>query len=148
MEIVALKLQSSERGEKMSGFFNKVKQSVDAGITTFSAKSKETVEIIRLRNQVEKLQKQKRDEVEGLGTIVYAMFINNAFVQENVLNKCQSIAILDQEIDRIEEEIRLTQLRTLETINALKTDINCQNCGEAIPKETIFCTHCGTKVNL
>lgn len=129
-----------------ANLFDKVKQSLDTGLTTVSAKSKETVEVVKLRGQIKDLQLNRREALEGLGTMVYAMYSNGNFLQDRIDDKCKAIDAIDQEITAKENEIAAIQARTQSAIEATKSDMACPNCNTLIPKDSKFCTKCGSKI--
>jgi hypothetical protein len=126
----------------MSDLFDKVKQEIEKGISTVNIKSKEVLESLKIKKQVETLQEQAEIATAELGQMVYGMFIQSNLNQEKIEEKCQVILVLNRQLK--EKEIELNQLH-LETGAALGK-IYCINCKAEICEGTQFCGQCGEKV--
>lgn len=131
-----------------SNLFDKMKKSLDTSLTTVSAKSRETVEIIKLKGQIRDLQQRTKGELGNLGEMVYTMYKDDIFSREIIDNECRALLVIDEEIGSKEEEIEVIQIRTQSTIEATKTEIKCPSCNMSIPKGSKFCTRCSAKVEV
>lgn len=129
-----------------TNLFDKVKKSLDTGFTTVSAKSKETVEIVKLKSQIKDLHQRVREEQGNLGDMVYTMFKDDDFSKEIIDDKCRAILVIEQEIKIKEEEIVASQLRTQSAIEATKTEFICPRCSMSISKDSKFCPKCSLKI--
>lgn len=58
----------------MAEFLDKLKQSIDKGITTVGVKSKEMIETQRVRSQLSALEDKKKRTLEDLGVIFYTRY--------------------------------------------------------------------------
>jgi NADH pyrophosphatase NudC (nudix superfamily) len=153
----------------MAGFLEKIKEGIDKGVTTVTAKSKEVVETTQIRSQLRPLRKQKQDALRELGAAVYAMARRNEISEERIRDRCEGIGRLDDRIREKEEELRRLHQRTQEAIGhprAVRTCVcgakmyegmrYCPNCGRKAPEppagdagaraEEIVCSRCGTPV--
>ena len=129
----------------MADFFDKVKQGVGKGVTTVSVKSKEMLETSKLNSQIADIQKQRKEDLEELGNIVYTMFLKNAFDEERLRTRGVAIAVLDDQIKQKEKELLETRAKAQEALGRPKAVAVC-TCGAEIHEGTKFCGKCGAKV--
>lgn len=129
----------------MADFFERIKQSIEKGITFASVKSKELLEATKLKTHIQTLQEQKRITLEELGNIVYIMFIKEVSDENRIRKKCEAIRELDSQIKENEEELRQVHLKAQEALGKPKTIAVC-DCGAEIYKGAKFCRKCGKKI--
>lgn len=126
----------------MSDLFDKVRQEVEKGITAVNLKSRETVENVRIRLQIEDLQKQINTATTALGEAVYAMAAQQNFDQEQIRNQCAGITVLKNQLADKEKELEQIRIETGEALG--KT--YCSQCKTELTGNYRFCPQCGTKV--
>jgi predicted RNase H-like nuclease (RuvC/YqgF family) len=122
-------------------FYHKVKQEIEKGIATVSIKSKEVLEDIKIKKQVDALQDQIKTTKTELGQLVYSMFVDNSLDQSEINEKCKAITILKEKLT--EKEFELSQLH-VEAGEALGKTY-CQKCKTEIENGSRYCGNCGEK---
>lgn len=126
----------------MAEMFNKVKQGIGKSVSAVSIKSKEVLEGMKIKNQMDSLQKQINIAITELGQMVYSMFTQGNLDQAKIDEKCQSIVAIDQQLS--EKNLELTQLH-LETGEALGK-VYCGNCKAEVSPDSLYCGQCGQKM--
>jgi len=71
----------------MTDFFDKVKLGISKSVTTASVKSKELIEVTRLKSQIDTVRNQKRSSIEELGNIVYTMFLKEGIDEARIKDR-------------------------------------------------------------
>jgi len=122
--------------EKWHDAVEKVKVGIGKGLETVGSKSRELLEIAKIRRQIGKLQHQKDEAIEELGDLVYVMFTHETLDEEEVNAKCKPIETLDKDIKSLETTVRKLQSDAV---------VVC-GCGTSIPKGANFCLNCGKKL--
>ncbi|MCP8617281.1 zinc ribbon domain-containing protein [Salirhabdus salicampi] len=104
------------------------------GATNISKKTKDTVEINRLKMQNSSKEKEIKELYFEIGKIAYQKHIEEANVtfSENELT-------LFFQIDTLQHEINETELE-IARLNGKKL---CQSCGEYVINDIKFCSSCG-----
>lgn len=128
--------------------FDKVKQSLDKGITTVSVKSKELMESTKIKTEMETLKKKKISSLEELGSTVYVMVRKDQYNDEIVKEKCKIIAELDSQIDAKNEELKKLYVETQEALGQEVIVARCSNCFAPIVQGAKFCGGCGTQIDI
>jgi hypothetical protein len=126
----------------MADFLGKVKQGIDKGVTVVSVKSKEMMEVAKIKNQLGILRDQQGSAFFVLGEIVYQMYLQNGFNEEKIRNKCEMIALLASQIQ--EKEVNLKELH-LQAEVALGKSF-CATCASELPDGAMYCSSCGEKI--
>ena len=116
----------------MPEFLDKVKQGIARSVTTASVKSKELLDVAKLRNQISALEKVKRESIEELGRIAYAMHINGNIDVNAINNKGYSICRIDEQIQTLEDDIVRVQTESRQLLNENDGPGNCA-CGAPVP---------------
>lgn len=129
----------------MPEFLDKVKQGIARSVTTASVKSKELLDVAKLRNQISALEKVKRESIEELGRIAYAMHINGNIDVNAINNKGYSICRIDEQIQTLEDDIVRVQTESRQLLNENDGPGNCA-CGAPVTADMKFCSVCGQKV--
>ncbi len=125
----------------MAEFYQKVKQEIEKGISNVSIRSKEVLEDIKIKKQAENLEEQINISLRELGQEVYAMFIANLFNQEEIIQKCDSIAGLEHQLQEKKEELSLIHLQAGTALGKLY----CNNCKAKLTEGAQYCGQCGQK---
>src|SRR5262245_21287798 len=91
----------------MADFLDKLKEQVTAGITTVTTKSRVAVETTRLRSQIRRIAKEKREALAQLGTQAYQEVCERGHVeQDSIQEAVRRIQALDHSRKELEQEIR------------------------------------------
>lgn len=101
-------------------------------------KSKELMEISKLKVQIGKLELDRSGKFKELGKNVYISY------RDNIDNDDKSIAICG-EISQIEKQIHALEQ---EVIEKSAEKVTCSNCGNVISGEVTFCSKCGQQMKI
>ena len=133
----------------MADFFDKLKEQVTAGLTTVTTKSRVAVETTRLRSQIRRIAKEKREALAQLGTRAYQEICERGHLeQDRIQEAVQRIQALDHSIKDLEKEI--TRLEALEAATPWPVAGRGENpivtctCGASLPEGASFATHAGS----
>jgi predicted nucleic acid-binding Zn ribbon protein len=134
----------------MADFLDKLKEQVTAGITTVTTKSRVAVETTRLRSQIRRIAKEKREALAQLGTRAYQEICERGHLeQDRIQEAVQRIQALDHSIKDLEKEI--TRLEALDAATPWPAGggehpIATCTCGAPVPEGSKFCGTCGVNV--
>lgn len=128
----------------MTDFLDRLKQGVGKGVTTVTVKSKEALDVARLRSAIADSQNRKKTALEELGNIAYTMHLNGSFDDERLHAVSAAIADLDEEIQRKQSELAETHARAQEALGKPRPVGVCA-CGASIYERDKFCGRCGRK---
>ncbi len=126
----------------MAELFSKVKQEIEKGFSAVSVRSKEVLESMKIKKQVESLKEQMTNSTAELGRTVYFMYNQNNLDQTQISEKCAAISAIDKQLT--EKEAELKQLH-LESGEALGKSY-CTNCKAEVTEGFRFCSQCGAKI--
>jgi len=128
----------------MAEFFDKLKQGVGKGVTTVSVKSREMIEVSKIKSQVADIQQQKREALEELGSIAHTMLLKGALDEDRLRSRSAAISALDEQIQKKEDELTEIHGRAQEALGKPKPVAIC-DCGAEIYEGAKFCGKCGRK---
>jgi hypothetical protein len=126
----------------MADFLGKVKQGIDKGVTVVSVKSKEIMEVAKIKNQLGTLREEQERAFLILGENVYQMYMQNGFNEEKIRTKCEMITLLGSQIQ--EREVNLAQLHLRAEVALGKSF--CTFCMAELSVGAVFCSRCGEKI--
>src|SRR5262245_34175594 len=90
----------------MADFFSRVKEQVEAGITTVTTKSRVVVETTRLRRQMGKIAQERKEALAQLGAWVYQEMGQRGQVDPEGLREAVArIQTLDRAVEEQRQEI-------------------------------------------
>lgn len=126
----------------MVDLLDKVKHGIDKGVNTVSIKSKELIDITRLKNQISALEEQVKKASRELGEAVYKMYLQEELDNTKIIDKCSDIASLETQVKEKEEELKQTRQKAQEAMGKNF----CSNCDGELPEHAKYCSECGQKV--
>ena len=126
----------------MNDFLVKVKQGIDKGVTAVSVKSKEMVEVAKIKNQLSILKGQQESAFFLLGETVYQMYLQNGFNEEKVRAKCEMIALLSSQIHEKEVDLKQLHVKAEEALGKAF----CAVCESELSERAMYCSNCGEKI--
>jgi hypothetical protein len=129
----------------MPGFFDKVKEGIDKGVSTASAKSKELIETQQVKAKIGELEDQKRAALEDLGSLVYRMVQNDSFEPDPIKSKAEAITALGAQIAEKEEDLRQIRVRSEASPAGKPVGLVVCECGTTLAEGAKFCPNCGKK---
>ena len=139
-----MRRENGIEGAIMAEFFDKVKKGVIKGVSTASVKSKEILEVTRLKSRINTVQSQKSSAIEELGNIVYTMLLKGAIDEVRINEKGSAILKFDNQIKDLESEIVQVQNSSRESLGMLASIGKCV-CGADLYEDIKFCGACGKK---
>jgi hypothetical protein len=134
----------------MADFLDKLKEQVTAGITTVTTKSRVAVETTRLRSQMRRIAKEKREALAQLGTRAYQEICERGHLEQGSIQEVvRRLQALDRSMKELEQEIR--RLEALEAATPWPAGggehpIATCTCGAPVPEGSKFCGTCGVNV--
>jgi hypothetical protein len=128
----------------MKDIFEKVKDKVDEGISSLTTKSKEAIELAKLRSQFRQLEKDKDEKLKELGLLVYEMVRMDIFSEQKIKQVCPAIGEIDRQLVMTETEIRRIS-EASSTGSAIFLG-QCE-CGAGLTANQKFCASCGRDVS-
>ena len=131
----------------MPEFLDKVKQGIAKSVMTASVKSKELLDVAKLRNQISALEKVRREAVEELGRTVYTLYLNDNLDENIIRSKGYSITQIDEQIQTLEDDIVRVQTEARRSLNEKDASGKCA-CGAPVTVDMKFCGVCGQKVEI
>ena len=137
-----------------SDLFTKLRYGLNKGLRIVNIRSKEAYETLKIKNQIQKLTKKRRRNIEDVGNAVYRMFKhNNKFNEESIRLKCMDISSIEDEIEERQEELRVVHLNAQKELGNLKSlakpvVIGKCECGAELYAGAKFCATCFKKVEL
>ena len=123
-------------------FFDKMKDGISKGIDTIGAKGKELMEETQAQLQISSLRDKRKESLEDLGELAYALFQKGALPDEGAKAVCETIAALDRQIAAKRAE--LAHDGTSAVPAAGSAPVKCE-CGEEHAAGVKFCPACGKK---
>jgi NADH pyrophosphatase NudC (nudix superfamily) len=133
----------------MADFLERIKGGIDRGVAAVSARSREMVDVSRLRSQRRAIEDDMKEAFEELGHIVYRLHVNGRLEAEadRIRGKCEGLAQREQQIGAIDEQIRAAQARAQEALSRRPvTATGTCACGAALLEAARFCGQCGRPV--
>lgn len=91
------------------GFFDKLKDGLEQGVSTISAKSKEGIDTIKVKLDLDSLKKHRKSALEDIGILVYTMLAEGGIDEGKVKEKCEAVTNIECQIKEKEKE--LAQIR-------------------------------------
>ena len=136
----------------MADAFDKLKSSLNRGITTISVKTSSSLEKTKLRTHIESLNNEIQKLYSEIGKTAYDKWANGdpdcaALEQlfQQVQGNQQTIAELTEELNSI--DARDNQILGTKTEKAPEPQgITCPNCGAKYETPVKFCRNCGSKM--
>ena len=126
----------------MTEFLDKVKDGFDKGVTVVSVRSKEMLEAAKIKTRIGSLANQKKDALEELGSLVYAMRQQGGLdLGQEAADKCAEIADFAKQIEAKEEELRQVHLEAKKNLG-----IPVCSCGVELAEDDKFCSKCGKAI--
>lgn len=138
----------------MSGFFDKVVDGLNRGVSTVSENTKLFAEKANLSTQIKDIERDKLHLLKDIGTLVYNLHANGEIKIEQCLNMCDEVSAMEQRILELQE--RLKALETTKTqsmqytqttvaVEPVENGITCK-CGFINKEGAKFCAKCGTQL--
>lgn len=135
----------------MADAFDKLRSSINRGITTISVKTSSSLEKTKHKTHIESLKNDIRKLYSEVGEMAYNKWVNSdpdcASLErlfEEIQSKQKSIADLSEELNSIDE--RDNQILGNKTEKAPTAKVICPSCGAGYENPVKFCRSCGFKM--
>jgi len=126
----------------MSNFLDRLSEDFNKGIKNISSKSKELIEITKLKTDIKDLQRQIPEKYTKLGKKVYEMNNKHGINQSQIQTQCEEIAGLFKQIHV--HEVQIIEIEKQAKMERVGTDkAFCPKCNEVNFAEDKFCISCG-----
>ena len=73
------------------GFFDKLKEGIEQGVSTVGAKSKEMIDSTKVKMDIDTLKKQKKAAFEEIGSMIYTMLNSGTLDEAQIKAKCDAV---------------------------------------------------------
>ena len=113
---------------------------IDKAREIFDVASKKTTEVVTTQKQkfdVSSIENKRSKDFQKLGEIYYEQIKDTEIENEEIKILVEEIAIKNQKIDELNEEI-----------NNAKNKRICPVCSASIDKNSVFCSFCGAKLDI
>ena len=129
----------------MADLLGKITGGIDRGIRTISSKSKEIIEVTRLKGELKEIDATLQMKFNAVGKMVFQM-INSGNLNENDISiECRKISDCYKKITAIEENIRIAESETLKAQYGFGAVV-CPACGGVNKEGDRFCKICGSAI--
>lgn len=134
----------------MANFMDRLRGTMDQGLVSISAKSKELIEINKIKSGIRKLEQDRAERIRDLGETVYRMVRSSVLDATALEPLMQSVDSLDASIAAANTEIARLQAEARKIIEAARTfaeepTATC-SCGGQLRESSLFCPRCGRDV--
>ena len=126
----------------MSSVFDEFRDAAAEGLSGIVERGKTGLQISRLRSNLRRLEKSRREKLAALGERAYRMLRSGALDQQALRPDCDAITALEGEMSKQRAQIADLERSTGSGPAALA---RC-TCGQALTAETRFCRGCGKDV--
>ena len=141
----------------------KLKMSVNRGITTISVKTSASMERSRVLTNIESLEKENQKDYAVIGEEAYALWESGTQDFSKLNERFELIKKRKADIENLNEQLILIEEKNKEILSRMddapaetvsetaKPVVNqekffCSNCGEAYDIQVKFCRKCGNKM--
>lgn len=129
----------------MVDFFEKITESIDKGIKTVTSKSKEILEITKLKGEIRDVESSIHKKFQSLGKKVFEMINRDSLNENDIREDCKEIASLFKRITELENLIKQVEIEALKTRYGMEV-ILCPNCKAHNKYDAKFCMNCGSPI--
>lgn len=138
----------------MAGFFDKVVDGLNKGVTTVSEGSKLLVEKANLNTQIREAEKEKSRLLQNMGTLVYNLHASSEIEIEQCLGMCNEVWTMDQKITGLQQQLQALEAPKTQSVQYTQTvtssepianGVTCE-CGFVNNEGAKFCAKCGKQI--
>ena len=134
----------------MADAFQKLKNSVNRGITTISVKTSSSFEKTTINTHIDTIKNEIIKLTSKLGEDVYNSWLNGGDSIITFSETLEGIKEKFAEIDKLNEELKIIDERSNSIIGAASKEVVsssfCSNCGTKYDAPVKFCRKCGNKM--
>ena len=127
----------------------KIKSTVNRGITTISVKTASSLEKSKIRTHIETLENEVRSMIINIGECTFEIWQSDADY-EQISELCKTVAQKKSEIESLYQELSNIDSRDSKILGNQEGDKSlwtvCPQCGEQYFNHVNFCRKCGTRL--
>lgn len=142
-----------EQDMQSADLMGKLKIGITRGLRIVNVRSKEAYDVLKIRNEIGGKEKYKKKLFQDLGSSVFRLYKHKGSIsEESVKTKCGQLADLENEIEELNERIKLVHENALKELGRLKAlskpnnKIKCNNCGVDNDINSTKCSDCGSDI--
>lgn len=138
----------------MAGFFDKVVEGLNKGVSTVSEGSKLLMEKANLNTQIKDVERDKNRLLQNMGTLVYNLHASGEIKIEQCVGMCSEVTAMDQKIIALQQQLQALEvpktqpMQYAQTVAPSETVANgaaCE-CGFVNNVGAKFCAKCGKQM--
>ena len=138
----------------MAGFFDKVVEGLNKGVSTVSEGSKLIVEKANLNTQIKDVERDKNRLLQNMGTLIYNLHANGEIKIEQCVGMCNEVAAMDQKIIGLQQQLQALEIPKTTTVQYAQTVVPAESvsngvtceCGFVNNEGAKFCAKCGKQI--
>lgn len=138
----------------MAGFFDKVVEGLNKGVSTVSEGSKLLMEKANLNTQIKDVERDKNRLLQNMGTLVYNLHASGEIKIEQCVGMCSEVTAMDQKIIALQQQLQALEVPKTQPMQYAQTvvpsepvanGVTCE-CGFANNEGAKFCAKCGKQI--
>lgn len=138
----------------MAGFFDKVVEGLNKGVSTVSEGSKLIVEKANLNTQIKDVEREKGRLLQNMGTLIYNLHASGEIKIEQCIGMCNEVSAMDQKIVALQQQLQALEVPKTQSVQYAQTiipsepvanGVTCE-CGFVNKEGAKFCAKCGKQM--
>lgn len=138
----------------MAGFFDKVVEGINRGVSTVSEGSKTLVEKANLNTQIKDIEKDKSRMLQNLGTLVYNLHVRGEASIEQCTGMYNEVVAMDQRLVALQQQLQAIEMAKTQPMQYAQPaapaepvagGVACE-CGAVNQAGAKFCAKCGKQL--
>ena len=138
----------------MAGFFDKVVEGLNKGVSTVSEGSKLIVEKANLNTQIKDIEREKGRLLQNMGTLIYNLHASGEIKIEQCIGMCNEVSAMDQKIVALQQQLQALEVPKTQPVQYAQTiipsepvanGVTCE-CGFVNKEGAKFCAKCGKQM--
>ncbi|MBF0338894.1 MAG: zinc ribbon domain-containing protein [Nitrospirae bacterium] len=129
----------------MADFLKKITDGIDKGVKTISSKSKEFMEVTRLKGELNDIEATLQDKFIAVGKKVFQMMNQGTLKEAYLKAECAEISSCYKKITEIKDTIIKVEKEAFKVQYGFDA-VMCQACGGVNKITDKFCNICGSTI--
>lgn len=138
----------------MAGFFDKVVEGLNKGVSTVSEGSKLLMEKANLNTQIKDVERDKNRLLQNMGTLVYNLHASGEIKIEQCVGMCSEVTAMDQKIIALQQQLQALEVPKTQPMQYAQTIVPSEpvangatcECGFVNNEGAKFCAKCGKQM--
>jgi len=138
----------------MAGFFDKVVEGLNKGVSTVSEGSKLLMEKANLNTQIKDVERDKNRLLQNMGTLVYNLHASGEIKIEQCVGMCSEVTAMDQKIIALQQQLQALEVPKTQPMQYAQTVVPSETvangatceCGFVNNEGAKFCAKCGKQM--